>query len=453
MKRLLTKPDFLVVFAVPLFLLVLTFGYARWNKSNVVQEDVVSYYSYLPATFIYGDLSMSYAKGNDFFADKVWGTIFEKEGGGVAFVQKYTMGMAVFYSPFFLAGHLSAVITGAETDGYSTPYMFWLQLAALFYLFWGLFFLRKMLRLYFDPWITAVVLTGLCLGTNLFYYSIGDSPMPHAFMFGAVSLFFYLSHRFWEKPSTKGALWIGLVGGLLVLTRPNHLLLWGIPLLYGIKGLSDFKERLRFFLKNYRFPLIWGICGFLILLPQLLYWKSYSDTWFFWSYGEEGFNFLAPHWLESWFGFRKGWLIYTPLMAFALAGFIFLRRKAKGSFWPILIVVILVSWLYASWWCWWYGGSFGMRPYIDLYPLLAFPLAALLTKLAESLKRSWVPALLVGFFCLLNVFQTWQYTAEMIHPDAMTFQSYTAVFGKTTPPANFEDLLEHPDYEAALNGD
>jgi len=32
-----------------------------------------------------------------------------------------------------------------------------------------------------------------------------------------------------------------------------------------------------------------------------------------------------------------------------------------------------------SWWAWWYGGSFGLRAFIDSYSLLIFPLAALLS--------------------------------------------------------------------------
>jgi hypothetical protein len=41
----------------------------------------------------------------------------------------------------------------------------------------------------------------------------------------------------------------------------------------------------------------------------------------------------------------------------------------------ILVIWALVWYTYASWWCWWLGGSFGHRGFIEYYALLAFPLA------------------------------------------------------------------------------
>ena len=41
----------------------------------------------------------------------------------------------------------------------------------------------------------------------------------------------------------------------------------------------------------------------------------------------------------------------------------------------------------AAWDIWWYGGSFGQRALIQAYPVLLFPIAALLTTF-ENQKRS-----------------------------------------------------------------
>lgn len=39
-------------------------------------------------------------------------------------------------------------------------------------------------------------------------------------------------------------------------------------------------------------------------------------------------------------------------------------------------LIWLISWyLFASWWAWRFGGAFGHRSFIDLYPLLALPFA------------------------------------------------------------------------------
>lgn len=433
-------------------MLVAFFAGQRWEKGKVVDADVVSYYSYLPAAFVYQDMSMHYAVEDSFFQDKVWGVKW-KDGFGP--VQKYTMGMSVMYMPFFLAGHAAAHVFGYPIDGYSTPYAFALQLSAVFFLFFGLFFLRKVLLRYYSDKVTALVLLLLVLGTNLFYYTAGQAAMPHVSLFFLVSLLMHLTIRFYESPSWRFALLIGLVGSLITLIRPNHLLLWMIPALYGVYNQASFRLRLRFLRKNIRYYLSWPVVGFLVLLPQLFYWHYLTDHWVYYSYGEEGFFWGNPQVWRTLFSFRNGWLIYTPLMATALVGFIFLRRFAREWTVPVVVIFVLGGYVISSWWCWWYGGNFGNRVFIDLYPLLSLSLAAAVARLRHvTIKyyERYILLAIASLFVLLNLFQTLQYTRGLIHYDAMTPAAYRSVIGRLEAPDNFESLLDHPDYEQALKG-
>ena len=73
-----------------------------------------------------------------------------------------------------------------------------------------------------------------------------------------------------------------------------------------------------------------------------------------------------------------------------------------------------------SWWTWWYGGSFGSRPMIDYYGLMAFPMAALIQKLAET--KWWiriVTTTVFVFFIYLNQFQMSQYRTSLLHWDTI----------------------------------
>jgi hypothetical protein len=98
----------------------------------------------------------------------------------------------------------------------------------------------------------------------------------------------------------------------------------------------------------------------------------------YYSYGDEGFFFTNPQIINGLFSYRKGWLIYTPLMIFALLGILTLaRRKFQQFFIPVLIFTVANIYVVYSWWCWWYGGSFGSRPMIDSYPLMAVALAGM----------------------------------------------------------------------------
>lgn len=422
----------------------------RWSRGKVISEDVVIYYSFLPATFIYGDITMEFAGHDAFFKDKIWGFYSEKGR-----TQKYTMGLAMLYSPFFLLGHLSAVVTGAPPDGFSAPYTFWLQFSAVFYLILGLIFLRKILLRWFDDRIAALVLLTLAFGTNLFYYTAAQAPMPHAYLFALFSLFLWLCLRFFEAPNWWRSIALAAVGSLICLVRPSHILIWILPVLIGVYDRESLQARLRFVRTHYLKLLIWPLIALLVALPQLLYWKHMTGHWLHYSYREEGFFFAQPAIWNGLFSFRNGWLLYTPVMAFAIGGLFLLRRYTSQFRYAFPVFLLLAGYLILSWWCWWYGGSFGSRVWIDLYPLLALGLAALLQFLLLENGKQWLRKGLIGLlllFSLLNVFQSWQFTRGILHYDSMTARAWVAVFGRTEKPEGLESLLEKPDYEAARVG-
>jgi hypothetical protein len=85
-------------------------------------------------------------------------------------------------------------------------------------------------------------------------------------------------------------------------------------------------------------------------------------------------------------------------------------------------------WVTYSWWDWGYGGSFGSRSLISLYPLLSLPLAALLE---WALRRRWTGALLGMVLFLgvaLNQLQTWQYYRGILNCCDMTATWYRERF-------------------------
>jgi hypothetical protein len=189
------------------------------------------------------------------------------------------------------------------------------------------------------------------------------------------------------------------------------------------------------------------------VLPQLLYWKGVTGDWIYYSYGEEGFFFGRPMIGEVLFGYRSGWLLYTPVMGFAVAGFFLFRKKVRRTLiLPFALIVAIKLYLISTWWCWWFGGSFGCRPIIDLYGFLAFPMAACFQRVWEFGWRTRVPLLMIlGFLIHLNLYQSWQYKVTIIHWDGMTREAYWHVFMRNTHPT--EKMIERPDYEAALNGE
>jgi hypothetical protein len=439
--------------AVLLILVVIVwnnFNNKYWLRDQgIVKHDVISYYGYLPAAIIYKDLSFHFTDNNRaFFHDKIW--VAKAPNGGRYL--KMTMGLSFMYAPFFLAGHAFAYITGAEPNGFSTPYMFFLQFSSLFYMLLGLIILRRLLLRHFHDWISALVLFALVFGTNLFYYTTKEAAMPHAYNFFLFALFIWITIKWHEQHRLKYALALGLIFGLISLIRPSNALIAIFFMLYDVKSFRELGKRPIVFIQHWHHILVIIFSAFLVFLPQFLFWKANTGSWLLYSYGDEGFFFTNPQIINGLFSYRKGWLLYTPLMIFALAGIFLLVRKQKQFFAPILVFTVLNIYVVYSWWCWWYGGSFGSRPMIDSYAMLAIALAGFIDWFAVSRVRKTVAIVIVLILSGYGVFQTLQYKKSTLHYDSMSKAAYWHSFGKLFPDHNFYDLLEPPDYQAAKKG-
>src|SRR5690554_5301460 len=118
-------------------------------------------------------------------------------------------------------------------------------------------------------------------------------------------------------------------------------------------------------------------------------------------------------------------------------------------FWALLLFLPLFLYVTFSWWCWWYGGSFGARTLIDILPFMALPLAALITWMMQRKMRA-ILLIIPAFLLYLNQFQSWQYHHDIIHYDSMTWEGYKAAFFKNHNPKGFWEKLRVPDYENAV---
>ena len=483
----------LTVAFIIIFMTVNMLSVKHWrDERRVIEWDAISYYAYLPAAFIYHDLSLSFADGYD-GPHKL--LVWPEKGPMDKYVIKTTMGLSIVWLPFFLAGHAAALISGADAGGYSEPYKFFLLVSALLFLLTGLTYLRRILLTLATDKITAMVLAAFVFGTNLYWYTLFQGTMAHVYNFALISAFAWYSMKWhgiktggfntaflkpgrgnifrrhesgrgsnWEKlpekaENTGKGLWpavrLGLLLGLISLIRPTNIIIVIFLLLYGIVSRQDLKERAAGILKDYGLLLIMAITALVIWMPQMLYWKEMTGHWLWFSYGnDERFFFGDPAILKGLFSWRKGLFIYTPLMIISFAGIIalWIRRSphalAVTAFVPLNIYIIF------SWWCWWYGGGFGQRAFIDSYALMAVPAAALLS-MAMTAGRSFFRVAVVIVFLLftaMGIFNNIQYYHGAIHWDSMTREAWLDSFGRIRPSARFIDLLESPDYEMAKKG-
>jgi len=419
------------------------------HPGRIISSDIVEYYAYLPATFIYHDVSLRF---RDSDPEKFYSKFWAYKSGSGKYILKMSMGLSIMYAPFFFIAHAWSLCTGQDTGGYSPVYEFFLIFAAVFYLALGLFTLKKILLRYFNSNITFLCLLGIGLGTNLFYYSALEAPMTHVFSFCLFTLFLNTTIQWLEKPSVKYTLALGLITGLITLIRPTNLLILFVFLLWDIVSLQDLKQRVLLILKNYRMLLLFAVCSILVWVPQLIYWKYVSGSWLYYSYGDEHFYFGKPELINVLFSYRKGWLLYTPLMAFALAGIPLMFRYMREKSFSVLLYTVLCIYIVSSWWCWWYGGSFGLRAFIESYAILAIPFAVVIKWLSKGLLKRIVLGVILILFISLNLFQTAQYYYSAIHWDSMTKAAYWDSFGRLYPSSRHDQLTKLPDYDSAKAG-
>ncbi len=459
------------------------------DEQRVIEWDAISYYAYLPAAFIHHDLSLSFADGYD-GPQKI--IIWPERGPEGSYVIKTTMGLSLIWMPFFLAGHVAALISGADAGGYSEPYKFFLLVSALTFLCIGMVFLRKILLVHASDRITALVLASFAFSTNLYWYTLFQGTMAHVYNFALISAFVWYAMKWCDQDREKSgavrrnghsggmantetrlrqpraademtagrqktwpAMRLGFLLGLITLIRPTNIVIIIFFLLYGITSWETLRQRTRELVSGYRYLLLMCLVIIIVWLPQMIYWKEMTGQWLYFSYGsDERFFFGDPAILKGLFSWRKGLFIYTPLLLISFAGIFILwvRRSphalALSLFVPVNIYIIF------SWWCWWYGGGFGQRALIDSYALMAVAAAAILS-VTLTARRRWLKLMVLSIFLLLmslGIFNNFQYYYGAIHWDSMTKEAYLDSFGRVRPSAYFHELLDAPDYEKAKEG-
>ncbi len=442
----------IIIILTVFFTLVWGFKYKRWESDRIIIDDAIGYYGYLPAGIIFHDLDFRFR--NELPKEIVQKKLWRKTSPINRSVLKMTMGPAICWLPFFAIGHIYASISDTyDNHGYSTPYYFMIFIAAIFYLWLGLFYLRKLLLLFFNQISVAIVLVVIVFATNLLYYIAIEPGMSHVYSFSMISMFIYFSLKGLKTPDIRHAIILGLLLGLITLIRPSNLLISIFPALIFAFDHGSFKSKTGFLKAHFLKILLVGVFMFIIILPQLIYWKIFTGQWVYYSYESETFYFNNPHIMDGLFSYRKGWFVYTPIMILSIFGLYYLRFYNKRLILPIIFFSLANFYVIFSWWCWWYAGSYGSRPLIDTYAIYAIPLTAFVQHLIKN--NNWKRVIVGGlfiFFIYLNTFQIRQYSVALLHYSSMTKAAYWEIIFKMQFPENYNKLIQKPDYKSAMEG-
>ena len=295
-------------------------------------------------------------------------------------------------------------------------------------------------------------------GTLIFFYSVMEGGMSHVHNLFLLTVLIYTGIMWLRNGGWKNTIAIGISIGLLTLIRPTNIIFAGLLPLMEVSSLKAFKTRFQYFLKQYKQVIVMMVLAFLVFFIQMLYWKTQTGDWLYYSYKDEGFHFDNPHILDGLLSYRKGLLVYTPILIFGFIGWILIGLGViKHERWRLTfgIMVPLFFYIVFSWWCWWYGGGFGNRATIEIFPLLIIAGAFFFQFIKD--KNKWILLGITpvfGFLIYLNVIQSKQMVKGLLHHDGMTKAAYWEnfmVLDNTTP--QYYDMLRMPDYENAKLGE
>ncbi|MCF8229382.1 MAG: hypothetical protein K9J24_10585 [Bacteroidales bacterium] len=417
-----------------LLFMMMTAALCNWTphgfRTEIIGGDGRGYYAYLPAVFIHHSLDFTKIaeieqSGGSRLTNKHY---YLKEGD--ILINKYTAGTALLILPFFLISWLLAFVFDLGTDGYSTIFHYGVVVAAVFYSWLGLLYTFRLLRRLGMKKMTSFISIALILlGTNLFFYTFLHPGTSHAYSFSMIALFLYFLHKSFMGPKTWDLFLLSVTFGLSVLIRPFNVL--AVFLVFFL--IPDRKLLLKKIIQLIysRWQLFILVLPFILIISiQFIINLIQTGEIFQWTYKHEGFYFDRPQIINVLFSYRKGLFVYTPLILVSLFGLIPLFRISRKKAMAGILFFLMITYFISSWWNWYYGDSFGMRPYIDYYAFFAVLLAYLLG-LFQNKASKYMAALVFICVVFLNIFQTWQYQNSIIHHAGMNENKYWYVFLKS----------------------
>ena len=295
------------------------------------------------------------------------------------------------------AGH------GAPADGYSRPYIVAVSLGSAVYGFLAVLLSAAAARRVIGRGLAASLI--VAAGTPLVFYSYVAPVFGHATSAFAVSLMVWVWLRVRDRWTLRGALALGLAGGLVAIVREQDALLALGPAL-------DFVwfawQRLRERPAATGTPAAW--CK-----PRSPAWpascSSFCRRRWRMRQSTAASGRMRPS-RESSHGRRRmpsawcsapkhGLLAWTPLVAVALIGLVLLatNRVARPEAQRVgaLLVLMCLAQIYTSGIVesWTVAGSFGQRRFVALTPVLTIGVAAILAVTTHVWVRRTVMTLLV----------------------------------------------------------
>ena len=307
-----------------------------------------------------------------------------------------TIGAAVLWSPFYAAGHLTALALvrvgqAVPVDGFSKPYVAAIAYGSAFYGFVAILLSIRAARLVAGalPNDPASLLAGLAVwfGTPLLFYMYVAPPFAHACSAFAVALFVTVWLHVRRTWSPGGAVALGLSGALMAMVREQDLFFAIGP---ALDLLLTAAKQPRVIRASQAALVAAAGCAVFIagLAPQLLAYSALNGRLGPSSLVMRKMSWHSPHALDVLASPAHGFFAWTPMALLAVAGLVFLALRGSADSRRIggiaLVMVMAQIYVSGSVESWTVAGAFGQRRFVALTILLVMGLANLVRELPRS---------------------------------------------------------------------
>ncbi len=302
-----------------------------YSVTTIDGGDDAGYYAFLRSLFFDGDL--------DFFNELHYVHSEKIMPTGYVF-NNWQMGQALLFLPFFLVGHVLALLYQElgypiSVSGYSAPYYISTAVASVTFLFAGLLLVFKTLHSFIDKRHALWVSLCIWLASPLIYFSFIRQRMAHTaeFFLASVLIFAWVHFRSTRDPVRYALL--GALLGFLCMTRVINIAffaLFAVDLLWSFR--SDWKTKAP---EAFKKTMILGgaMLGgfFIVMLPQIICWNQLNGVPFpprhmkFAGEGLSGIS-LLPMLEKVWalFFSTKWGLVFSMPLAVAGAVGLFIKK-------------------------------------------------------------------------------------------------------------------------------
>jgi hypothetical protein len=400
----------------------------------IVHGDGVGYYAYARAPLIQHNLhfEQDWLHANLLFSKSRTlpnGQLSAAEYTETGYVSNlFSIGPALLWAPFLLAAHGIVLLCNAlgahiPADGFSLPYLVAMALGTAVYGFLGLLLSYSLARKYVEGCWAFLATLGIWGASSLPVYMYFNPSWSHAHSVFAVALFLW----YWDR--TRGSRtflqWIllGLISGLMLDVYFANGVFLILPLIESLVDYGDawktqeFREAASLFAANFCFLLTMILC----FVPTLITRKIIFGGFFrFSSYQHAAWDWTAPHWYSILFSSEHGILLWTPILALAIIGLVFVPRRAKVLTSYLSAGAAAFFYLISCYPDWAGISAFGNRFFISVTPIFIFGLALLLQRFGGFFRSSTrafsLAASVLFLFIVWNAGFIFQWGAHLISP-------------------------------------